>query len=83
MCMQLGLNQTKNGFIARSTSIKSSEAAKFTVVVSMRFLVSGQVSSHFCLPYGPARMSPGGNGRRHTFHDAARTKLRSERRFFR
>ena len=51
-------------------------------IVSMRFLVSGPVSSHFCLPQVPKRgSSPGvsvavGNA----LHHAARAELRPERR---
>ena len=62
MCMRLGLNQTKNGFLSRfARSMKSIEASRnSSSIVSMRFLVSGPVSSHFCLPQGPKRgSSPG------------------------
>ncbi len=51
----------------------------------MRFLVSGPVSSHFCLPQGPKRgSSPGVSVAVAThLHDAARTELRLECRILR
>ena len=62
MCMRLELNQTKKGFLSRlARSMKSIDAPRnSSSIVSMRFLVSGPVSSHFCLPQGPKRgSSPG------------------------
>src|SRR6478735_8603566 len=62
MCMRVGLNQTKNGLRSRTApSMKSVVAFRnSSSIVSMRFLVSGPVSSHFCLPQGPKRgSSPG------------------------
>ena len=57
MCMRLGLNHKKNGFCSlRARSMKFIEAVRnSSSIVSMRFLVSGPVSSHFCLPHGPNR----------------------------
>ena len=51
----------------------------------MRFLVSGPVSSHFCLPQVPKRgSSPGVSvGGRNALQDAARTELRLECRVLR
>ena len=62
MCMRLGLNQTKNGFLSRfARSMKSVVALRNSAsIVSIRFFVSGPVSSHFCLPHVPKRgSSPG------------------------
>ena len=62
MCIRLGFNQTKNGFLSRfARSMKSIEAFRnSSSIVSMRFFVRGPVSSHFCLPHGPKRgSSPG------------------------
>ena len=51
-------------------------------IVSMRFFVSGPVSSHFCLPQAPKRgSSPGVSvGGRNAVEDAARAELRFETR---
>src|SRR3954464_8420756 len=81
ICMRDGLNQTKNGFLSRfARSMKSVVAVRNSwSIVSMRFLVSGPVSSHFCLPQGPKRgSSPGVSGGRYALHDAARAELRPE-----
>jgi hypothetical protein len=45
MCMRLGLNQAKNGFLCRfARSMKSIEALRnSSSIVSIRFLVSGPV----------------------------------------
>src|SRR6476661_11193762 len=53
MCMRVELNHTKNGFRSRTApSMKSVVALRSSSsIVSMRFLVSGPVSSHFCLPF--------------------------------
>src|SRR2546423_10109255 len=62
ICIRLGLNHTKKDFLSRfARSIKSVEAARnSSSIVSIRFLVSGPVSSHFCLPQVPKRgSSPG------------------------
>ena len=87
MCMRVGLNQTKNGFLSRfARSMKSIEALRnSSSIVSMRFLVSGPVSSHFCLPQGPKRgiVARRVGGGRDALHDAARTELRPERRVLR
>src|SRR5262249_32807448 len=55
MCMRVGLSQTKNGFPSRcARSMKSMVALRnSSSIVSMRFLVSGPVSSHLCLPQDP------------------------------
>ena len=82
MCMRVGLNQTKNGFLSRfARSMKSVVAVRnSSSIVSMRFLVSGPVSSHFCLPQGPKRgSSPGVSvAVADALQDAARTELRFE-----
>ena len=80
MCMRLELIHTKNGFLSRlARSMKSSVAARnSSSTVSMRFLVSGPVSSHFCLPHLPKRgSSPGVSvGWRDALQHAARAELR-------
>ena len=82
MCMRLGLNQTKKGLLSRfARSMNSSEAARnSSSTVSIRFLVSGPVSSHFCLPpWAKARIVARRDGRgRDAFQDAARTEHRLE-----
>ena len=59
MCMRVELNQQKNGLSALCCrSMKSSVAARnSSSTVSMRFFVSGPVSSIFCLPTRPKRGS--------------------------
>src|SRR6478672_8816474 len=59
MCMRLGLNQARNGFLSRlARSMKLSVASRNSwSTVSMRFLSSGPVSSQFCLPHLPKRGS--------------------------
>ena len=62
MCMRVGLNHAKNGFLSPlARSMKSSVALRnSSSAVSMRFLVSGPVSSQLCLPHLPKRgSSPG------------------------
>ena len=62
MCMREELTHAKNGFLSRlARSMKSRDAAtNSSSTVSMRFFVSGPVSSHFCLPHLPKRgSSPG------------------------
>ena len=63
MCMRVELNQQKNGFSALCCrSMKSSEAARnSSSTVSMRFFVSGPVSSIVCLPTRPKRGSSVGS----------------------
>ena len=52
MCMRVELNQQKNGLPSSwARSMKSKVAARnSSSTVSMRFLVSGPVSSIFCVP---------------------------------
>ena len=82
MCIRVELNQTKNGFLSLlARSMKSSEASRnSSSTVSMRFLVSGPVSSHFCLPHGAeARVVAGRLGRgRDALQHAARTEIGAE-----
>src|SRR4051812_26788912 len=84
ICMRDGLNQMKNGFLSRfAGSMKSVVAVRnSSSIVSMRFLVSGPVSSHLCLPQGPNVARRVGRGR-DALQDAARTKLRPEGRVLR
>ena len=59
---EVAVEQAKNGFCSRlARSMKSSEAPRnSSSTVSILFLVSGPVSSHFCLPHFPKRgSSPG------------------------
>jgi hypothetical protein len=57
--MRLELNHTKNGLLSRLARLTKSSVALMNSrsTVSMRFCVSGPVSSHFCLPHGPKRGS--------------------------
>src|SRR5271157_1464417 len=61
ICMRVVLCQMKNGLPALTDrSMSSSETARnSSSAVSMRFLVSGPVSWHTCLPHGPKRGSEG------------------------
>src|SRR5438552_285905 len=60
MCMRLELNHAKNGFPSPfARSMKSSVAFRnSSSTVSMRFLVSGPVSSQLCRPHLPNRTLP-------------------------
>src|SRR5271154_1444327 len=61
ICMRVVLCQMKNGLPAfTELSISASVSARnSSSAVSMRFLVSGPVSSQVCLPHGPKRGSGG------------------------
>ena len=63
MCMRVELNQQKNGLPALCCrSMKSSDASRnSSSTVSIRFLVSGPVSSIVCLPTRPKRGSSVGS----------------------
>ena len=63
MCMRVELNQQKNGLPALCCrSMKSIAAPRnSSSTVSMRFLVSGPVSSIVCLPTRPKRGSSVGS----------------------
>ena len=66
--------------------MKSVEAVRnSSSIVSIRFLVSGPVSSHFCFPHAPKRGVVTGRvgGGRDAFQDPARTKLGSKSRILR
>ena len=81
MCMRLGLNHAKNGFLSRfARSMKSSVALRNSAsTFSMRFLSSGPVSSQFCFPFTETRIFPWGvDGGRRAAEDAARTKFQFE-----
>ena len=86
-CMRVALNQQKNGLLACACRLMKSIAASdvSSSIVSMRFLVSGPVSSMVCLPTLPKRGSTvvivvvGGLALEH----AARAELRLERRVLR
>src|SRR5271157_4542183 len=61
MCIRVVLCQMKNGLPALTERSMSSSvtARNSSSAVSMRFLVSGPVSLHTCLPHGPKRESDG------------------------
>ena len=61
MCMRVVLNQTNQGLpscwlLSMNLVVAASTSSS---IVSMRFFVSGPVSSQFCLPHFPKRPSSG------------------------
>src|SRR6516164_8173404 len=74
MCMRLGLNQTKNGFLSRlARSMKSMVAVRNSAsIVSMRFLLTPWAKARVVA----RRVGSGGNA----FEYAARSKICAERR---
>ena len=86
-CMRVPFHQQKNGLLAAACRLMKSIAA-FEVsssIVSMRFLVSGPVSSIVCLPTLPKRGSTVGSSRSLALQleHAARAELGPERRVLR
>ena len=61
MCMRVVFHQMKNGFPSLCAfSMKSIVLLVISSsIVSIRFIVSGPVSSQVCLPHGPKRGSGG------------------------